>query len=161
MIAIFNQDPRFVDIEQINEGSGNNANSIQRFEDMAGNVTYMSTIPTPRQLNDGSGIIFNGISISIAQSQYNEDESFDITFTSETNVTENLNFNILLNNQGFNTSDFTGNTSITIPIGQNTASTTITLIDDADDEGDEVTRIRFESLPEPYIPLMIILKYEL
>lgn len=153
LIDIFNDHPDFVDIEQINEGSSNNTNSIQRFEDMSGNVTYMSTTPTPRQLNDGSGIVFNGISISVAQSEYNEDENFDITFTSETNVTENLNFDILLNNQGFNSSDFTGNTSITIPMGQNTASTTITLIDDSDDEGDEVTRIRFVSLPIPYVQL--------
>ena len=153
LIDIFNDDPNFVDIEQINEGSSNNTNSIQRFEDMDGNVTYMSTVPTPRQLNDGSGIVFNGISISVAQTQYNEGDSFDITFTSETNVTDNLDFDILLNNQGFNTSDFTGNTSITIPMGQNTASTTITLVDDSDDEGDEVTRIRFVSLAIPYIQL--------
>lgn len=153
LIDIFNDDPNFVDIEQINEGPSNNTNSIQRFEDMDGNVTYVSTTPTPRQLNDGSGIIFNGISINIDQTQYNENESFDITFTSQTNVTETLNFNILLNNQGFNTADFTGNTSITIPVGQNTTSTTITLVDDSDDEGDEVARVRFESLPIPYIQL--------
>ncbi|MCB0382486.1 MAG: endonuclease [Psychroserpens sp.] len=153
LIDIFNDDPDFINIQQINEGSSNNTNSIQRFEDMSGNVTYVSTTPTPRQLNDGSGIIFNGISINIAQSQYNEGDSFDITFTTQTNVTEDFNFNILLNNQGFDASDFTGNTSITIPSGQNTASTTITLIDDNDDEGDEVTRIRFENLPVPYVQL--------
>jgi len=153
MIAIFNQDPRFADIQQIDEGPGNNTNSIQRFVDMDDNVTYMSAVPTPRQLNDGSGIILNGISIGIAQSQYGEDESFDLTFTSETPVTENLNFNILLNNFGFNTSDFTGNTAITISMNQTTASTTITLVDDSEDEGDEVTRIRFESLPVEYLAL--------
>ncbi|WP_204345555.1 endonuclease [Psychroserpens algicola] len=153
MIAIFSQDPRFATIQQINEGSGNNTNSIQRFVDMDDNVTYTSTTPTPRQLNDGSGIVLNGISIGIAQSQYDEDESFEITFTSETPVTENLNFNILLDNFGFNTSDFTGNTSLTIPINQTTTSTTITLVDDSDDEGDEVTRIRFESLPAAYLAL--------
>jgi hypothetical protein len=153
LIDIFNDDPNFADIEQINEGSSNNTNSIQRFQDIDGNVTYLSTTPTPRQLNDGSGIIFNGISISVDQTQYNEGDSFDITFTTQTNVTETLNFNILLNNQGFTTADFTGNTSITIPEGQNTAFTTITLVDDAADEGDEVARIRFESLPIPYIQL--------
>jgi hypothetical protein len=153
MIAIFNQDPRFSAIEQIDEGPGNNTNSIQRFVDMDDNVTYTSTIPTPRQLNDGSGVVLNGISIGIAQTQYGEDESFDITFTSETPVTENLDFNILLDNFGFNTSDFTGNTVITIPLNGTTASTTITLVDDADDEGDEVTRIRFESLPAAYLAL--------
>ena len=154
MIAIFNQDPRFASIQQINEGAGNNTNSIQRFVDIDDNVTYVSTTPTPRQLNDGSGVILNGISISIAQFQYGETDSFDIIFTSESPVTEDLNFNILLDNNGFNTSDFTGNTAITIPVNQSTASTTITLVDDADDEGDEVTRVRFESLPpETYLAL--------
>ncbi len=153
MIAIFNQDPRFTNIQQINEGSGNNTNSIQRFVDMDDNVTYSATTPTPRQLNDGSGIVLNGISISVLQSQYDEDQSFDITFTSESPVTEPLNFNILLDNGGFNSSDFNGNTAITIPMSQSTASTTISLVDDSDDEGDEVTRIRFESLPATYLAL--------
>ena len=153
MINIFNQDPRFAGIQQINEGPGNNTNSIQRFVDMDDNVTYMATTPTPRQLNDGSGVVLNGISISVAQTQYNEDEGFDITFASETPVTETLNFNILLDNFGFDAADFTGSTSITIPMNQSTASTTITLIDDTEDEGDEVTRIRFESLPAAYLAL--------
>ncbi len=153
MIAIFNQDPRFTNIQQINEGSGNNTNSIQRFVDMDDNVSYTATVPTPRQLNDGSGIVLNGISISVAQSQYNEDDSFDINFSSETPVTETLNFNILLDNNGFNTSDYTGNTTISIPVNQSSATTTITLVDDSDDEGDEVTRIRFESLPATYLAL--------
>ncbi|MGB3607804.1 endonuclease, partial [Psychroserpens sp.] len=153
MIAIFNQDPRFTNIQQIDEGSSNNTNSIQRFVDMNGDVSYTSTTPTPRQLNDGSGVILNGISITIAQEQYNEDESFDITFTSETPVTENLDFNILLDNFGFDTTDFTGNTAITIPANQSTATTTIFLVDDTNDEGDEVTRIRFESLPPAYLAL--------
>ncbi len=152
-IDIFSADPRFADIEQINEGPGNNPNSIQRFVDSDGIVTFMSTTPTPRALNDGSGVILNGINMSIAQEQYNEFDTFDITFTTETPVAQELNFNILLDNFGFNTSDFTGSTSITIPLNQTTATTTITLIDDTDDEGDEVTRIRFESLPAEYLAL--------
>ncbi|MBR9914305.1 MAG: T9SS type A sorting domain-containing protein [Algicola sp.] len=153
MIALFSQDPRFATIQQINEGSGNNTNSIQRFVDINDNVTYTATTPTPRQLNDGSGVVLNGISIAVAQSQYDEGESFDITFTSETPVTSDLNFNILLSNNGFDAADFTGNLSITIPMNQSTTTTTINLIDDSDDEGDEVTRIRFESLPTEYLAL--------
>ncbi|SDS11382.1 Por secretion system C-terminal sorting domain-containing protein [Formosa sp. Hel1_31_208] len=153
MIAIFSQDPRFTNIQQINEGPNNNTNSIQRFVDMDDNVTYVSTVPTPRQLNDGSGIVLNGITMSIAQTQYNEGGNFDITFTSETPVVGDLNFNILLDNNGFNSSDFTGDTALTIPNNQTTTSTTITLIDDSDDEGDEVTKIRFENLPIEYLAL--------
>ena len=152
-IDIFSADPRFADIEQIDEGPGNNSNSIQRFEDTEGNVTYTSTTPTPRALNDGSGIVLNGITMAIDQEQYNESDTFDITFTSELPVAQELNFNIIFDNLGFNASDFTGNTSITIPLNQTTASTTIALIDDEDDEGDEVAKIRFESLPAEYLAL--------
>jgi len=153
MINIFNQHPNFTNLQQINEGPGNNPNSIQRFVDEFDVVTYVSTTPTPRQLNDGSGIVLNGIYIAVSQTQYNEDDAFDITFTAEQNVTETLNFEILLSNGTFNTSDFTGNTSMTIDVGQNTTSTTITLTDDSDDEGDEVMSVRFASLPAEYLAL--------
>ena len=135
---------------QINENENGNktTESIQRNND----GTYTVKTPTPRQLNDGSGIIFNGVSIAVAQAQYDEDEAFNITFATDANVTSELNFNISLNNQGFDTSDFTGNTSLTIPIGQNSISTTITLVDDSDDEGDEVLKISMIDLVEPIVP---------
>ncbi|OUR92188.1 endonuclease I [Flavobacteriales bacterium 34_180_T64] len=134
--------------EQINEGSSNNTNSIQRNND----GTYTSTTPTPRQLNDGSGVIFNAITVSVGQFQYNEGETFDITFTADTDVTSDLNFNISLSNEGFDSSDFSGLTSLTIPIGQNATSTTITLNDDVNNEGDEVLIIKMLDLVEPIIP---------
>ena len=135
--------------DQINEGSANNTNSIQRKND----GTYEVKAPTPRQLNDGSGIVLNGVSISIEQTQYDEGDIFDITLTTEQNVTEALNLNITLDNETFDGSDFTGLTSLTIPIGQNTTSTTITLVDDSDDEGDEVLSVNLPTLPAGYLEL--------
>lgn len=151
LIDIFNDHPNFTDIQQINEDeNGNKDNeSIQRNND----GTYTVTTPTPRQLNDGSGIVLNGITISIDEVSYNEGDNFDITFTTEQNVTDPLNFDILLDNGTFTASDFTGNTSMTIPTGQNTISTTITLVDDTDDEGDEVMSVRFQSLPTEFLEL--------
>lgn len=133
--------------------NGTNANprSIQRFVDGMGMETYSTATPTPRRENDGSGIPINPVAISVEQTQYGEGASFDITFTSETNVTSDLDFTISLNNFGFNTSDYTGNTILTIPNGGNTTSTTINLIDDADDEGDEVIQIQFVDLVEPIV----------
>jgi Endonuclease I/Secretion system C-terminal sorting domain len=138
--------------DQINENANGNKDneSIQRKND----GTYEVKAPTPRQLNDGSGVVLNGVSFSVTQTQYNEGDSFDITFTTEQNVTDSpLNFDIFLNNNTFNTSDFTGNTSLTIPIGQNTTSTTISLVDDVNDEGDEIAIISFVSLPSQYLAL--------
>lgn len=143
---------------QINEGSSNNTNSIQRFVDMSNNVTYTSTTPTPRALNDGSGILFNPISISTTLTQYTEGDNFDITFTSQQNVTSDYTFDFTLDNFGFNTADFTGNTSVTILNGQNSVSTTITLTDDVLDEGDEEAIIKFSNLTSPYIPFNNFLK---
>ena len=141
---------------QVIEGPNNNTDSIQRFDDGLGNpdsISYLATIPTPRALNDGSGIILNGILTTVSQAQYDEGMAFDITFTSEQNVTSDLNINFSLNNQGFNTSDYTGNTSVIIPSGFNTVSTTITLIDDILDEGDEVLKISISTLPTEYLRL--------
>ena len=138
--------------QQINEDENGNKTieSIQRNND----GSYTVKAPTPRQLNDGSGVVLNGISIAIAQTQYNEGEAFDIVFTTEQNVTDTpLNFDITLDNNTFDTSDFDGNTSLSIPIGQNTISTTITLVDDTDDEGDEVLIVSFVSLPVEYLAL--------
>ncbi|WP_299106258.1 endonuclease [uncultured Winogradskyella sp.] len=138
--------------EQYND-NGTNANpkSIQRYVDAMDNITFAAATPTPRRENDGSGIVINPITISVAQSQYGEDAMFDITFTIETAPTSDLNFNISLDNYGFNTSDFTGNTSLTFSNGQNSVTTTITLVDDTFDEGDEVAKIRFLDLVEPIV----------
>src|SRR5690606_4247617 len=96
------------DIAIITEGGSNNTNSIQRFVDEFGTVTYTSTVPTPRQLNDGSGVVLNGILMSVPQTQYNEGESFELTFTTEQIVTEDLVLNLTLNNATFDASDYTG-----------------------------------------------------
>lgn len=133
-------------------GTNTNPKSIQRFVDAMGIVTFTAETPTPRRENDGSGSVVNPIAIYIEETQYNEGETFDITFTAETNLTSDLNFTISLDNQGFDSSDFIGATSLTIPSGQNTTMTTITLIDDSDDEGDEVLKIRLLDLVEPIIP---------
>ena len=137
---------------QINENENGNKDteSIQLNND---GITYTVTTPTPRQLNDGSGIVLNGITIFVAETQYNEGDVFDITFTSETNVTEDLDLTFSLNNGSFNTSDFTGSTSVTIPNGSNTISSTITLVDDTIDEGDEVLEITVSALPIEYFAL--------
>lgn len=133
--------------------NGTNANpkSIQRFVDDMGVVTFTAATPTPRRENDGSGIVINPIAISVNNTQINEGDAFEIVFTAEFNVASDLNFNISLDNDGFNTSDFTGNTNITISSGENTASTLITTIDDSLDEGDEVILIRFLDLEEPIV----------
>lgn len=138
---------------QYNDNGTNSVEkSIQRFVDGMGVESYAAATPTPRRENDGSGIAINPIQISVAETQYDEGTAFDITFTSEVNVTSDLNFTISLNNFGFNTSDYTGNTNLTILSGTNSISTTITLTDDSDDEGDEVIKIRFVDLVEPIVP---------
>ncbi len=132
-----------------NENGNKTTESVQRNND----GTYFVGPPTPRQLNDGTGIVLNGIGFTTTQTQYNEGESFTIEFETEQNVTIPLTINISLDNEGFDTSDFTGSTNLTIPIGENTVETTITLTDDILDEGDEVLIITLNSLPSEYLIL--------
>ncbi|MEM6720035.1 MAG: endonuclease [Bacteroidota bacterium] len=119
---------------QISEGNNNNSNSIQRDET---DGSYYTATPTPRQLNDGSGVILNGIAINVASDQYNEGDTFAIEFTTEFPVTSNLDITFSLANGTFDAADFTGATSVTIPTGQNSVMTNITLVNDTLDEGDE------------------------
>lgn len=132
--------------ENENTNSLGTTQSIQRKID----GTWEVKAPTPGANNDGSGFIFNGITITANTANKNEGDSFPITFTTQTNVTSDLSFSFTLTNGSFNTNDFTGTTTVLIPIGSNSFTTTITLVDDILDEGDEVLRIRFGDLPLGY-----------
>lgn len=136
---------------QYNEGQNNaqETQSIQRKND----GTYEIKSPTPGANNDGSGIVFNGIDISVSLTDKTEGDSFPITFTTQSNATSDLSFTFTLNNAAFKTSDFTGNTTVTIPTGTKSFTTTITLVDDILDEGDEVLKISIGSIPSQYILL--------
>lgn len=133
---------------QYNEGQNNlqTTQSVQRKTD----GTYETKNPTPGANNDGSGITFNGITITTNTTAKNEGDSFSITFTTQKNVSSDLTFNFTLNNSAFTTADFTGNTIVFIPSGSNTFTTTITLTDDLFDEGDEILKIKIGTIPSQY-----------
>ncbi|UPQ78747.1 endonuclease [Flavobacterium azooxidireducens] len=123
--------------------------SIQRKND----GTYEVKTPTPRTNNDGSGIVYNGIEVITSTSLLNEGESVTISFETDTPVAETLNFTLNLNNGTFTTADFTGNLSVTIPMGSSSASTQIQVTNDGINDGDEEMNIVVGSLPEGYITL--------
>jgi len=136
---------------QINEDENNQGvnQSIQRKPD----GTYEVKAPTPGANNDGSGIIFNGIGISVPALQYTEGNSFTITFTTQTPVTSDLAFTYTLANGSFTAADFTANTNVLIPTGSTTFTANVQLVDDAIDEGDELMKIKLGNLPAGYIRL--------
>jgi hypothetical protein len=140
-----------------NENGNQTTESIQRKND----GTYETKFPTPGAPNDGSGIVFNGITISVPPTVYNEGTAVPITFTTQNPVTTALTFSFTLNNVGFNTSDFTGNTTVVIPQGQTTVTTVIATIDDTLDEGDEEMKIKFGTLPSGFIRMNDNLKIEI
>lgn len=120
--------------------------SIQRKAD----GTYVNKTPTPGMPNDGSGNIFNKITISTPLSQYTEGQNFNITFATQFPVPESLTFTFSLNNGTFGSTDYQANTTVTIPAGSTTISTNILLVDDNENEGDEIMKIQFGSLPAGY-----------
>ncbi|MBE2206318.1 MAG: endonuclease [Saprospiraceae bacterium] len=136
-------------IQQANEGPGNNTASIQRNN----NGTYFSGPPTPRRLNDGSGIVLNGVLTSLPQTQYDEGAEIPFTFSLEQAVAQDITILFSLSNGTFGPADFSGDTSVVIPAGQLSATTTITILDDADDEGDEVAVFRLAPLPAEFLIL--------
>ncbi|MBC5833765.1 T9SS type A sorting domain-containing protein [Flavobacterium sp. F372] len=129
--------------EAINGTINSPLHSIQRKSD----GTYEVKPPTPKANNDGTGTPINYITTTFDAASYTEGQPVNITFTTTTPVTSNTTFNVSLDNGGFNSSDFSGNTNITILSSTNTANTTLTLIDDVLDEGDEELILNISGFP--------------
>ena len=133
---------------QVNENmnSQGTTQSIQRKPD----GTYEVKAPTPGAHNDGSGIAFNGIAISVSSTLINEGEQFIITFTAQQPVASALTFSYTLNNASFNSADYSADLSVLIPAGSNSTSRTVTVVDDTVDDGDELAVVRFGALPDGF-----------
>lgn len=136
---------------QINESANalGTTQSIQRKTD----GTYEVKLPTPGANNDGSGIQFNGVTISVPSNTYNEGDNFNITFTTQVAVTSPLSFSFTLDSGSLDLADFSGNLNVLIPTGSTTFTTNILLIDDTIDDTDELGKIKFGALPTGYIKL--------
>jgi hypothetical protein len=137
--------------EQINEAMNGQKDTESIQLDNDGN--YFVGPPTPRQLNDGSGIVLNGITLTVPDAFQDEGASFMISLHTEEPVDEEQIFEFSLENGTFDQTDFTGNTFVSIPAGMNAGSTTIQLVDDELDEGDEEMVIRLLDFPETFLAL--------
>ncbi len=113
-------------IQQINEGPGNNPNSIQR--DNNGN--YFVALPTPGRQNDGSGITLNGLTAAFDKAVYNEGDTMRISFTTENVVAKDLSIRCVFNNVPSSSQNVTGNLLPTIRSGEKNVTTEIVLNDD-------------------------------
>lgn len=121
--------------------------SIQRKTD----GTYEVKTPTPGLNNDGSGIVLTYIAITPSVTSISEGQSFTITFTSSQVVTgSNLVVNFILNNGSFTNADFSGTLSVTIPVGATTGSTTIQVLNDGVNDGDEELSIFIGTIQAGY-----------
>lgn len=130
-----------------NEGSAAATKSIQRKND----GTYEVKTPTPGMNNDGSGIVLTYLSLTVSTVTITEGESFNITFTSTQPITGSpLVINFSLNNGSFNSNDFSGTTSVTIPVGATVGSRTIQILNEGNNEGDEELKITANSIPTNY-----------
>lgn len=133
-----------------NENQTQNAanQSIQRNND----GTYSVTTPTPGVNNDGSGVVLNGITITVAPSPATEGQTMAVTFTTNTPVTgTNLLLNFTLVNGAFTLLDYSGNQTISIPVGSSSTFTNILLVEDTADEGDEEALIKVNTVPNGYV----------
>ncbi|WP_395047404.1 endonuclease [Flavobacterium sp.] len=121
-----------------NQNSLATSQSIQRKND----GTYEVKAPTPGRNNDGSGIVLTYLRLTTSGSTLTEGQSLTITFTSTSVVTgSDLVINFTLNNGTFTAADYSGTTSVTIPVGGTTGSTIITVPNDGTNDGDEDMKI--------------------
>ena len=134
----------------VNENLTQNAanQSMQRNND----GTFSVTTPTPGMNNDGSGIILNGITITATPAPITEGQTLSVTFTTTSPVSGSaLNVSFTMNNGSFTLSDYSGTSSISIPVGSSSATTNLLIVDDTNDEGDEELKIKVNSVPSGYV----------
>lgn len=134
--------------EQLNENINNNKDfeSIQRNSD----GSYFVGSPTPGANNDGSGVSLNGIEVQIPEEEYEEGDTFELTFTTTEPVEEDLNFTFTLENEDFTEDDYSGQTTVTIPEGEDSSTAEIHIIEDGINDGDEYFMFQFGELPDEY-----------
>ena len=134
---------------QINENENGNKDfeSIQRSND----GSYFVTSPTPKEVNEGNGVFFNGINFSFDQDFYNEGDQIQINFTTEEPVQESITIFFNLEYQNFDSSDYSNIDNVTIQSGENSAFVLIDIIDDDIDEGDEDFMLSLDFENESFI----------
>lgn len=117
-----------------------NVNGNKDFESMQrdNDGDWFVAEPTPRALNDGSGITLNGVAIKFDETIIEEGDTIVIEFETDFPVGEDLVIDFTLENGDFNQNDFDGETTVTIPLGETTASTTIEILLDNQPEDDEL-----------------------
>ncbi len=112
--------------------------SMQRKSD----GTFEVKPPTPSINNDGSGIVLIYVSTSVNLSTLNEGQTLTITCSSSQAISTNdLVLSFTLNNGNFNNSDFSGISNVTIPVGNTIGSTTVMILNDGINEGDEEAKL--------------------
>lgn len=130
-----------------NQGSYTPSKSIQRKDD----GTFEVKAPTPGMNNDGSGVVLTYLSLSTNLTTITEGQNLIVTYTSTQVISgSDLIINFTLNNGAFNTNDYSGTTSVTIPVGSTSASTTIQILNDGVNEGDEELKIVASGIPTNY-----------
>lgn len=139
----------FTGIINENQNGQGMTQSIQRSSDGG----WFVADSTPRLPNQGGGITPVFIEVITSGSMVDEGEDFTISIETSQVLNNELILNYSLTNEGFTENDYIGPTSITIPAGEDTASTTITIVDDDIDEGDEVMLI---SIVEPDPPFVLL-----
>ncbi len=129
-----------------NENGNKDYESLQRQPD----GTFTAATPTTGLLNDGSGETSTKITISTDFNEYMEGSTINVTFTASESVTADLTINFTLEKENFTSSDYTGTLSATISSGNTSASTSIKLIDDSENEDIETAVIAFVNLDSNY-----------
>jgi endonuclease I len=107
--------------------------------------------PSPRQLNDGSGMLPIFIDVIPSKTILDEGGNFTIEFSTSELLDEAIIINFSLENSSFTADDYTGNTTLTLAKGTNSGTVDIALTDDNEDEGDEFINLAIDVLEDPYI----------
>ncbi|MGB5981726.1 MAG: endonuclease [Nonlabens sp.] len=130
-----------------NENNNKDFESLQR----TNSGDYIAATPTPFSLNDATTLSYIGVGYNLAATEITEGDTFTIEFTLTESQSTDFTLGFTLNNGGFDNTDYTGSTQVTIPANSTSTTLSFDTLDDSIDEGDEVLRVNIQNnLPQGF-----------
>jgi len=122
--------------EHIDEDVNGNKDFESMQRDNDGN--WFVAEPTPRALNDGTGITLNGITIVFDEEIIDEGDTIEIDFVLDFPAEEEFTLEFTLSNDDFDENDYEGDTFVVFQEGDTSATATIEILLDNQPEEDEL-----------------------
>ena len=126
-------------------------NSVSKSIQRKADGSYEVKAPTPGVNNDGSGIVINYITTILNTTFLTEGQNLIITISTTAPVQSvPLVLDVNLSNLNFTSADYSGSSTISIPVGATSGTSTYLILNDGVNDGDKELKVTLSGAPSNY-----------